>query len=248
MRSKFYIILTVLVAAVLLTGCAGAAFAQGPTETPPPGTPPTRTVSVNGSGKVYLTPDIAYITIGVHTEGPKATDAVKQNSDQTQAVISTLKSQGIADKDIQTSNFSIYPQQQFDDQGKPTGEIKYAVDNSVLVTIRDITKVGDVLDATVSSGANSINGVQFDVENKTAALSDARKAAVADAKAKAQELADAAGLTLGDVQSISEYSSGGPVPMQYEKLAAAPQAAGSVPIQPGQLLVTLDVNVVYFIK
>jgi hypothetical protein len=249
MRTKTYFIVSILVLAALLTSCAGAAFAQS--ETPAAQgdeAKVTRTVTVTGSGKVYLTPDIAYITIGVHTEGENAAEAVASNNAQAQEVIDALKAQGIAEKDIQTTNFSIYPQQEYDTEGKPTGKIKYIVDNSVFVTVRDITNVGDVLDAAVQAGANTISGIQFDVEDKTAALSEARKAAVADAGVKAEELASAAGVTLGDVQTISEYTSGGPQPM-YDMRAAAPMAeAASVPIQTGQMLLTVEVNIVYEIR
>ena len=250
MHKKIYWMLTVLVAAALLTGCAGAAFAQTETpQTPPPAGTVNRTLTVNGSGKVYLTPDIAYITIGVHTEGESASDAVADNNTQAQAIVAALRSEGIAEADIQTNNFSIYPQQDYDDQGRPTGTVRYAVDNSVYVTIREVGNVGDVLDAAVGAGANSINGIQFDVENKTDFLTSAREAAVADARTKAQELASAAGVTLGEVQTISEYTSGGPQPM-YDMRASAEMAQGgaSVPVQPGQMLLTLEVNVVFTIR
>ncbi len=205
-------------------------------------------MTVNGSGKVYLTPTSPTSPL-VCT--PKARTPPKRwqtNNAQAQKVIDALKAAGIADKDIQTTNFSIYPQQEYDTEGKPTGKIKYIVDNSVFVTVRDITKVGDVLDATVKAGANSISGIQFDVADKTAALSDAREAAVNDAKVKAEELASAAGVSLGEVQTISEYTSGGPQPM-YDMRAAAPMAeAASVPVQAGQMLLTVDVNMVYEIR
>ncbi len=255
--NKKSIMLLLLVAALslVLSGCAGPAMAQADTPTPAPSasaagasTQP-RTLTVNGSGKVYLTPDIAYVTIGVHTEESSAMSAVTTNNTQAEQVISALKGMGIADKDIQTTNFSIYPQQSYDQDGKPTGEIKYVVDNSVYVTVRDITKVGDVLDGVVKAGANTINGIQFDVADKTAALSDARKAAVSDAQAKAEELAAAAGLTLGPIQTISEYTSGGAQPMYDMRVApmAAP-AASSVPVQSGQMLLTMEVNLVYEIR
>lgn len=242
MRTKNYWMLAVLLLAVLLSGCAGRAFAQ----TGSSDEPINRTLTVSGSGKVYLTPDIAYVTIGVHTEGENAAEVVEANNQQAQKVSDALKAQGIADKDIQTTNFSIYPQQEFDDQGKPTGKIRYIVDNSVFVTVRDINKVGDVLDAAVQAGANSIAGIQFDVADKTAALSDARKAAVADARTKAEELASAAGVEIDEVQTISEFTSGGPTPM-YDLRAAAPvvQEAASVPVQPGQMLLTVEVNMVF---
>ena len=249
MRTKTTFVVTFLILAALLAGFAGAAFAQ--TEAPVAQSEEakvTRTVTVSGSGKVYLTPDIAYITIGVHTEGENAAEAVAENNAQAQKVIDALKAEGIPEKDIQTTNFSIYPQQEYDTEGKPTGKIKYIVDNSVFVTVRDITQVGDVLDATVKAGANSISGIQFDVADKTAALSEAREAAVADAKVKADELASAAGVTLGEVQTISEYTSGGPQPM-YDMRAAAPMAeAASVPVQAGQMLLTVEVNMVYEIR
>jgi hypothetical protein len=249
MRTKTTFVVTFLILAALLVGVAGAAYAQ--TDTPAAQgdeAKVTRTVTVSGSGKVYLTPDIAYITIGVHTEGDNAAEAVASNNAQAQKVIDALKAEGIADKDIQTTNFSIYPQQEYDTEGKPTGKVKYIVDNSVFVTVRDIDKVGDVLDAAVTAGANSISGIQFDVADKTAALSEARKAAVEDANVKAEELASAAGVTLGEVQTISEYTSGGPQPM-YDMRAAAPMAeAASVPVQAGQMLLTVEVTLVYEIR
>jgi uncharacterized protein len=249
MRTKTYLIVSFSVLAALLAGCAGAAFAQSTTPAAQGDEAKvTRTVTVTGSGKVYLTPDIAYITIGVHTEGDNAAEAVASNNTQSQKVIDALLAQGIAEKDIQTTNFSIYPQQEYDTEGKPTGKIKYIVDNSVFVTVRDITNVGDVLDATVKAGANTISGIQFDVADKTAALSEARTAAVNDAHVKAEELAKAAGVSLGEVQTISEYTSGGPQPM-YDMRAAAPMAeAASVPIQTGQMLLTVEVNMVYEIR
>ena len=116
----------------------------------------------------------------------------------------------MADKDIQTTNFSIYPQQQYDNNGKMTGII-YVVDNTVYVTVRDLTKLGDLLDASVTAGANNINSISFDVADKTAALSQARLAAVADARKQADELTGATGVTLGTVQTISYYDSTPPI-------------------------------------
>jgi hypothetical protein len=249
MEKKTLFIVPILAAATLIAGCAGAAFAQ--TETPTSQTgpnPPERTLTVSGAGKVYLTPDIAYVTIGVHTEGPNASKAVADNTTQAQEVINVLKGMGIAARDIQTTNFSIYPQPVYDNEGRPTGEINYIVDNSVYVTVRDLEQVGDVLDQTVEAGANSISGIQFDVENKTAALSEARKAAVTDAFGKAQELAAAAGVDLGPVQTISEYTSSPPTPM-FDLRAAAPAIAESaVPVEAGQMLLTIEVNIVYQIQ
>ncbi|HEX9027809.1 MAG TPA: SIMPL domain-containing protein [Anaerolineales bacterium] len=207
--------------------------------------PAIRTLNVSGTGKATLTPDIAYINIGVHTEGKDAAEAVSSNNSQSQKVVDALKKMGIDAKDIRTTNFSIYPRQDYDPQNKPLG-ITYMVDNTVYVTVRDLTKVGDLLDTSVKAGANSISGIQFDVADKNAAMSDARKGAVADAKAQAEELAKAAGVTLGNVQSISTNQVGVPVPMAYGLGAGAMKdAAASVPISSGQMTITVDVNIVY---
>jgi uncharacterized protein YggE len=253
MKSKFYFLTSILLFAALLSGCAGAAFAQSSTPTgestvcAPCQTSP-RTMNVNGSGKAYLTPDIAYVNIGVHTEGPNAAETVAENSTQSQAVLDALIKLGIDKKDILTTNFSIYPQQQYDTDGKPTGKMLYQVDNTVYVTVRDIEQVGEVLDKAVASGANSINGIQFDVADKTAALSEARKAAVSDAQDKAAELAQASGITLGAIQTISEYTSGSPMPVMYDTAMVKVVEASSVPVSTGQLTITIEVNIVYEIK
>lgn len=244
MRTKFFLLVSVILMAALISACGGVAYAQTPQ---PELTAPQRTITVTGSGKTSLTPDIAYISIGVHTENKDAAEAVAANNSQTQKVLEALKSFNIDPKDIQTTNFSIYPRQDYDQEGKPTG-ITFVVDNTVYVTLRDIEKIGDLLDAAVKAGANSISGIQFDVENKTEALSAAREAAVADAQAQAEELAQAAGVELGPVQSINSYSNY-PVPIEQPRAAVMmDSAAASVPISPGQMTVTVDVNMVFLIQ
>lgn len=244
MRTKFFLLVSLIVMAALISACGGVALAQTP---PPEQTAPQRTITVTGSGKTTLTPDIAYISIGVHTENKDAAEAVAGNNSQSEKVVEALNSFQIDPKDIQTTNFSIYPRQDYDQDGKPTG-ITFVVDNTVYVTLRDIEKIGDLLDAVVKAGANSISGIQFDVENKSEALSVAREAAVADAQAQAEELAKAAGVELGSVQSISSYSSY-PVPIEQPRAGVMMDAAAaSVPISPGQMTLTVDVNMVFLIQ
>jgi uncharacterized protein YggE len=115
------------------------------------------------------------------------------------------------------------------------------------VTLRDLTKLGDLLDAVVKAGANNINSIQFDVADQETALSDARKQAVANARKQADELAQAAGVTLGDIQTISTSTSGVPVPV-FEGKGGGGQLAASVPVSAGQLVVSVDVYIVYLIK
>ena len=264
MRNKNLLITSFLViAAMLLSACAGVAAAQSadPTATPNSGTasgeeaptvaaaPETpRTINVNGSGLVYVTPDMAYVTIGVHSEGKDAVETLAANNTQSQDVMDAIKTTGIDAKDIQTTNLSVYPRQEYDTDGKPTGEITYVVDNSVRVTVRNLESLGDVLDSAVSSGANTVSGVQFDISDKSAALSEARRAAVAEAQTKAEELAAAAGVTLGPVQTISEYSYN-PGPVMYDMRAGAEMAAASsVPVSSGQMTLSIEVNIVYDIQ
>jgi uncharacterized protein YggE len=251
MRNKTLFIIGVLLLGVALTACGSVAAAQDATPSAQSGSEgnPPRTLSVSGNGKAFLSPDIAYINIGVHTAGPDAAQAVADNNTQSQQVIDAIVALGIEAKDIQTLNFSIYPQQQYDPQGMPSGEITYMVDNTVYVTVRDLSKLGDLLDTAVSAGANSINGIQFDVADRDAALSEARKAAVADAQAQAQELAEVAGVTLGGIQNISTVSGGIPqVPFYDGRGGGVAAEAASTPISPGQMLVTVDVTVVYQIQ
>jgi uncharacterized protein YggE len=238
--NKKILVFSALVFALVLSACGPTTINQEPQ-------PVSRTLNVNGLGTSYLTPDIAYIYIGVHNEGATASEAVDANKVQTKAVLDALKKAGVDEKDLRTTNFSIYPSQQYDPNGKVTGTI-YMVDNTVYVTVRNLDGLGSLLDDTISAGANSINSIQFDVADKTAAVKEARAKAVEDAKTQAQELADAAGITLGDIQSISFYDNS-PVPMADGKGGGGGVAASApVSIQPGQLTISVSVNITYTIK
>jgi uncharacterized protein len=238
MRNKLMILIGFIFILVLLSACATPSTTQ---VTPPP----LRTINVTGSGEVFITPDIARISIGVHTEDANAVDAVATNSDQAQKITDAISGMGIDSKDIQTTNFNISPQQKFDDKGQVIGII-YVVDNTVNVTVRDLTKIGDLLDAVTKAGANNISGIQFDLADKTSALSAARKLAVANALSQAQELAQAAGVTLGAAQTINTYNTY-PVSV-YDSKGGGAMASANVPISAGQLSVTVEVNIIYEIK
>jgi uncharacterized protein YggE len=238
MRTKI-LIFTVLVFAFVLSACGPSALGQ----------PASRSLSVNGVGTAYLTPDIAYIYIGVHNEGPVASEVVAANKTQTQSVLDALKKAGVEEKDLRTTNFSIYPSQQYDAAGKQTGT-NYMVDNTVYVTVRNLDGLGALLDDTISAGANSINSIQFDVADKSAAVKEARSKAVEDAKSQAKELADTAGVSLGEIQSISFYDNT-PVPMAEGKGGGgggAMAASAPVSIQPGQLTISVSVSATYSIR
>ena len=164
-------------------------------------------------------------------------------------MIKAITDFGIDAKDIRTTNFSIWPMDKYDPiSGTPTGEKTYAVDNTVYVTVRELDKLGDLLDTVVQAGANTVNSVQFDVADKDEALTTARADAVKDAQEKAKELAEASGLSLGEIQSIGFVDSN-PYPVFDGKGGGGGAAeAASVPIQPGQLTFTVSVNISYEIK
>ena len=238
MKTKFLFIIAVLVLGTVLAACGPSTITVQPQ-------PMQRTLTVTGSGMVTLTPDVAYIYIGVHTENVSVAEAVAENNTKAQAVATAIKGFGVEEKDIQTTNFSIWPQDQYDDKGNKSGTI-FNVDNTVYITVRDLTKIGDLLDASIRAGANTINSIQFDVADKTEALSRARKAAVENAQKQAQELVDATGVKLGDVQTISYYDST-PLSADYGKGGGA-MAASSVPVSSGQYQLTTTVTIVYELK
>ncbi|HET9914645.1 MAG TPA: SIMPL domain-containing protein [Anaerolineales bacterium] len=242
MKTKSMIIFTVIALALLVSACAPAAVNSA-------GQPVVRTLSVSGNGQAYLAPDIAYIYIGVHTEKLTAAEAVAENNDQTQKLIQAIRDFGIEANDIRTTNFSIWPMDKFDPQsGAPTGEKTYAVDNTVYVTVRDLEKLGDLLDTAVQAGANTVNSVQFDVAKKDEALKQARVDAMKNAETQAKELAEAAGLSLGEVQSINFADNQYPVFDGKGGGGGMASEAAAVPIQPGQLTFTVTVNITYEIK
>jgi uncharacterized protein YggE len=240
MNTKKTILVAVFLAVVVLaSACASAA--------PSTAQPAPRTLSVNGNAQASLTPDVAYINIGVHSENADAKEAVASNNVSAQAVTDALKALGVDEKDIRTSNFSIYPQDEWGPDGQKIGT-KFVVDNTVYVTLRDLNKIGDILGTAVSAGANSINGIQFDVADKTPFLADARKAAVENAKLQAEDLAKAAGVELGEVQSISYYNTySSPVALDMKSVGIGGGGA-SVPVSSGQLTISVDVSVIFEIK
>ena len=163
------------------------------------------------------------------------------------ALFAALKDAGIAEKDIQTSNFMVQPRYDYQD-GKPPKLVGYDVSNTVTVTVRKLAALGLLLDKVVQAGSNQINGIGFDVSKPDAALDEARKLATADAARKAKIYAEAMGVGLGPVMSISE-STGyqPPMPMARGKAMMA-DAAAPVPVAAGEQTLSVDVNITWEIK
>lgn len=245
MSNKRFVLLlsALLVGALALSACASPAQS---------GTTPTqRSITVQGQGKASGAPDVAHINIGVETTGTSAQEALNSNRLQMTALLSKLTEMGIAEKDLQTSNFSIYAERtqpgQLKSDGVSTGNeiITYHVSNMVNVTVRDLAKLGDVLDQAVSAGANNVYGVSFEVSDPSTLEAEARSKAIADAKARATDLAKLSDVSVGDVLQVSEVGGvSGPV---YAK-ASMDSLGGGTPIQPGELEVSLSVQVTYAIK
>jgi uncharacterized protein YggE len=231
--------------AALLSGCNGSA---GSNTIASAIQAPVRSLTVSGTGRVSLKPDIANINIGVHTERPVASEAVSVNNADTQKVIDALKAIGIAADDITTTNFSIWQNTPYSATGEPATPV-YAVDNTVYVTVRDLSKLGGLLDAAVTAGANNVNSIQFDVADKTKVNTQARTEAVKAAKAQAEELAGTTGVTLGPIQTISYYDSvPGPLYQAKGLGGGGDVAASAVPINPGSMEITVTVTLTYEIK
>jgi uncharacterized protein YggE len=212
-----------------------------------PATPPPRTISVDGRGEVTTTPDTASVDAGVTTAAATAREALDANTKAMAALVDTLKAAGIESRDIQTSGFSInpqylYPDKDADGNAPPPRITGYQVQNSVGVKVRKLADLGTILDQIVTVGANTVNGVSFSVDDPKPLLEEARKAAFADAEAKARTYADAAGVGLGDVLSISE-SAVAPPPRPVMYRMAAPMADSAVPVEAGQMTYDVDVAV-----
>jgi hypothetical protein len=236
MKSRLMVLLSGIIVVVLLAACQGTSLT---------GTPPQRQISVSGVGKVYLIPDIAYIYVGVRTQEDNVGSALRANNEQANTIASTLTALGVAAEDIQTTAFNVYPMQEYTPEGTP-GDISYVVENTVYVTVRDLQNLGGILDEVVGAGANTINGISFDIADRTSAEAEARRLAVEDAKAKAVELAGLAGVSLGELTSVSVYNSGGPTPVYEAKGGRALDS--SAPIASGQLVIQVDASLAYEIK
>lgn len=249
---KLYIILGIVLV-LALSACSVPPSAPGAVQgaqvtpqTQQPVPAQLRTISVNGTGQVTLSPDVAYVYVGVNSQSANVTEALSDNNEKAQAISTVLKELGIDAKDIQTSGFNIYPQQQISPEGQVTGTT-YNVDNTVYVTVRDLQMLGNLLDVVVRTGANSINGITFDVLDKSAAITEARKLAINSASSQAAEIAQAAGVTLGELQTLTVYTSNPPMPM-YEGRGGVAMDAASVPISAGQIILRVEVNAVYIIQ
>jgi hypothetical protein len=205
---------------------------------------PARTITVSASGSVALEPDQARLTSGVTAEGSTAREALTANSAAMQKVVSELKSAGIDPKDIQTSSFHVDPRYTRPAEGEAPKIDGYTVTNEVQVLVRDIEKVGDILDRLVTAGANQSSGLSFEVSKAETALDDARKQAVENARRRAELYAAAAGAEVGEVLTITEGDGAQPP----RPVFARAMKADSVPIERGTQMLEANVTITWALK
>ncbi len=224
--------------------------------------PPTRTTSgslissqstgiwVSGEGKVTVVPDIAILTLGVEAQADTVDQAQNEASTAMNAVVSELDSRGVADKDIQTRYFSIYPVRRWVQERGEEELVGYRVTNMVTVKVRKVDDTGTIIDAVTRVGGDyiRIDNLSFTVDDPTPYQKEAREKALADAHEKARQIADTAGVRLGEPTYINESSSYSQPRISYGMAVPAPSAEAAVSISAGETEITILVQVAYSIN
>lgn len=224
-------------ALAFMAGLAAPALAQSAPEVP--------VLRITGEGRVEVAPDMAVITLGVQSRAKTARAALSENSERVAAVLDSLRATGIAARDMQTSGLSLGPEWEsyrIGNQNSPR-VIGFLASNMVTVRVRDLPALGGILDRIVDDGANSFNGLQFTLSNLDEVQDTARRAAVQDARRKAELYAGAAGVTLGPLKSLTEGGTGGmPRPMMAREMALSD---ASVPVAEGEITISATVEITY---
>ena len=236
----------ILTVGTVVLGAAAALHSQTPDRPVPREAAFAQTVSVTGTGRVTLTPDRASFNAGVQTVAPTLAAATQDNGARMTAILSALKAAGATERDLRTTGFSIYPQQAQQGEGKPLRIVAYQVSNSVTVTKDDPAAVARLVEVAVNAGANSVSGVSFTVSDPARGRDTGLQAAFADARAKADVLARAAGRTIGRALAITEGGAAQhmpPVPMMFKRAEMA--QAASVPVESGTEEITFTVSVMF---
>lgn len=234
--------LTSLIAVLALA--AVSLFRPAQTATAQTGVTNMPQIVVIGTGEVKVEPDIASIMIGVETTAPTTQEALAQNSAQAQAIIDQIRQLGIEERDIQTTGINIYPV--YDNEGRNiTG---YTVNNTVNVTVRNIGQAGSLIDRVVQVGANRVYGISFMVSDPERVLAQAREAAIANARARAEQMARASGTSLGRVLFITENMGASPLPIPVMAQARAAVDSVAPPVQPGQQTYSASVQVTFELR
>lgn len=203
-------------------------------------------IHVTGQGTVRATPDIAQAQLGVQIFSESLDEAMAENNSRSEGVITALKGAGVADSDIKTISFNVQPQRDFRKEDGIGEIVGYWVNNTVAVTLRDLTRVGGMLQAAIDAGANNVNSLIFTLDDPDSLRMEARVKAMEDARLRAETLAQAAGVELGKPVRIDDSSyGGGPI---FARASFDEAAGGAVPVAPGEMEITAQVAVVYEIR
>jgi uncharacterized protein len=201
---------------------------------------PPSGLTLVGVGEVRARPDLAVVRVGVVSQAATARDALDDNNEAMRAVMAALQDRGIAERDMQTSQFAVQPRYRHDQTGEAPPRIDgYEVSNQLAVTVRDLDALGPVLDQAVSVGSNQILGIEFDIADPEPRRDEARRLAVEDAVRKANVYAEAADVALGPMRAITEQARFDP-PQPYQRME---MAQSSVPIAEGEQVVAVQVTI-----
>jgi len=215
-------------------------------------------ISVSGTGEMYATPDLALTYFSVVTEKKTVAAALSENTEKMNAVIAAVKAQGVEDKDLKTTTFNISPRYEWkkiediisSSSYYPEGErtlVGYEVTQSLEVKIRDLSKVGDILEAGVAAGSNQVGGITFTIENADELKNQAREMAINEAKQKAETLADQLDLRLVEIASFSE-NGGSYYSKSYDTAGGSMAAPESISIETGENKIEVSVSITYKVK
>ncbi len=204
-----------------------------------------RLITVPGEGRVAARPDMATVSLGVRREDRQAGTAMRAASEAAGAVLATLAGAGVDERDVQTTRIGLDPRYQHSNDGAPPRITGYVASHDLVVRVRDLEGLGAILDALVADGANSFSGIRFGLSDAEAVEAEARAAAVADALARAETLAEAAGVTLGPLMTLDEAGFGGPMPQPL--MRGAMMEAASVPVAEGEVEVAVRVTATFAI-
>ncbi len=231
----------------LVSALLGAVLIAAPLASVAQTTSTAGTITLNGQGSVSAAPDQATLTLGVVTQGETAAEALTENTTRLTRVFGVLDDAGIEGRDRQTSGLSINPvwERQRGNNPPPPKIVGYTVSNNVTVRVRNLDNLGAVLDAVVRDGANNFQGLSFGVENSTALEDEARRAAVADVMRKGALYADALGVELGRIVTVSESGGVRPIMMRAEAAMAMVADAAPVPIAGGEVSFSAQISIVW---
>lgn len=201
-----------------------------------------RSVSVTGSGEIRAIPDLAIIRLGVENQAETAEATLDENNERMQALINALQDSGIPAESIQTQTIRLAPRYRFDEENGSQTLIGYSASNSVDIESDDLQRLGIILDQAVRAGATTIDSIRFELSNAEDLAADARQAAVANAKEKAEQLAELTGVSLGAVLDIQEFSN---LPSPVQEQVEFQAEAAAIPIQPGKQTIRINVQITW---